>query len=209
MVIKIAIILGSTRPGRKGEAVARWVYEIAKKRIDAEFEFVDIKDFNLPLLDEPGIISQGQYTKEHTKTWSAKIDSFDAFIFVTAEYNHGIPGALKNAIDFLYREWNNKAAGFVSYGGTGGVRSVEHLRLVMAELQVADVRAQVTLSLFTDFENFTKFKPAAFQEQYVNTLLDQVIAWGRALKFLRTQKMIRLSRPHVKRLKEKAIEGVK
>jgi NAD(P)H-dependent FMN reductase len=188
MVIKIAIILGSTRPGRKGEAVARWVYEIAKKRIDAEFEFVDIKDFNLPLLDEPGIISQGQYTKEHTKTWSAKIDSFDAFIFVTAEYNHGIPGALKNAIDFLYREWNNKAAGFVSYGGTGGVRSVEHLRLVMAELQVADVRAQVTLSLFTDFENFTKFKPAAFQEQYVNTLLDQVIAWGRALKFLRTQK---------------------
>jgi NAD(P)H-dependent FMN reductase len=188
MVIKIAIILGSTRPGRKGEAVARWVYEIAKKRIDAGFEFVDIKDFNLPLLDEPGIISQGQYTKEHTKTWSAKIDSFDAFIFVTAEYNHGIPGALKNAIDFLYREWNNKAAGFVSYGGTGGVRSVEHLRLVMAELQVADVRAQVTLSLFTDFENFTKFKPAAFQEQYVNTLLDQVIAWGRALKFLRTQK---------------------
>jgi len=188
MVIKIAIILGSTRPGRKGEAVARWVYEIAKKRIDAEFEFVDIKDFNLPLLDEPGIISQGQYTKEHTKTWSAKIDSFDAFIFVTAEYNHGIPGALKNAIDFLYREWNNKAAGFVSYGGTGGVRSVEHLRLVMAELQVADVRAQVTLSLFTDFENFTKFKPAAFQKQYVNTLLDQVIAWGRALKFLRTQK---------------------
>src|SRR5215210_5020354 len=188
MVIKIAIILGSTRPGRKGEAVARWVYEIAKKRIDAEFEFVDIKDFNLPLLDEPGIISQGQYTKEHTKTWSAKIDSFDAFIFVTAEYNHGIPGALKNAIDFLYREWNDKAAGFVGYGGAGGVRSVEHLRLVMAELQVADVRAQVTLSLFTDFENFTTFKPAAFQEQYVDNLLDQVIAWGIALKALRTKK---------------------
>ncbi|MDF2727665.1 MAG: putative NADPH-dependent reductase [Nitrososphaera sp.] len=188
MVIKIAIILGSTRPGRNGEAVARWVYEIAKKRIDAEFEFVDIKDFNLPLLDEPVPPSQGQYSKEHTKRWSAKIDSFDGYIFVTAEYNHGIPGALKNAIDFLYQEWNNKTAGFVSYGSAGGVRSVEHLRLVMAELQIADVRAQVTLSLFTDFENFTKFKPAAFQEQYVNTLLDQVIAWGRALKFLRTQK---------------------
>jgi NAD(P)H-dependent FMN reductase len=188
MVIKIAIILGSTRPGRNGEAVARWVYEIAKKRIDAEFEFVDIKDFNLPLLDEPVPPSQGQYSKEHTKSWSAKIDSFDGYIFVTAEYNHGIPGALKNAIDFLYQEWNNKTAGFVSYGSAGGVRSVEHLRLVMAELQIADVRAQVTLSLFTDFENFTKFKPAAFQEQYVNTLLDQVIAWGRALKFLRTQK---------------------
>jgi NAD(P)H-dependent FMN reductase len=188
MVIKIAIILGSTRPGRNGEAVARWVYEIAKKRIDAEFEFVDIKDFNLPLLDEPVPPSQGQYSKEHTKSWSAKIDSFDGYIFVTAEYNHGIPGALKNAIDFLYQEWNNKTAGFVSYGSAGGVRSVEHLRLVMAELQIADVRAQVTLSLFTDFETFTKFKPAAFQEQYVNTLLDQVIAWGRALKFLRTQK---------------------
>jgi NAD(P)H-dependent FMN reductase len=188
MVIKIAIILGSTRPSRNGEAVARWVYEIAKKRIDAEFEFVDIKDFNLPLLDEPVSPSQGQYSKEHTKSWSAKIDSFDGYIFVTAEYNHGIPGALKNAIDFLYQEWNNKTAGFVSYGSAGGVRSVEHLRLVMAELQIADVRAQVTLSLFTDFENFTKFKPAAFQEQYVNTLLDQVIAWGRALKFLRTQK---------------------
>jgi NAD(P)H-dependent FMN reductase len=105
---------------------------------------------------------------------------------VTPEYNHGIPGALKNAIDFLYREWNNKAAGFVSYGGVGIVRSVEHLCLVRAELQGADVRAQVTLSFFTDFENFTKFKRAAFQEQYVNTMLDQVIAWGTALKALRT-----------------------
>jgi NAD(P)H-dependent FMN reductase len=112
---------------------------------------------------------------------------------VTPEYNHGIPGALKNAIDFLYREWNNKAAGFVSYGGTGGVRSVEHLRLVMAELQVADVRAQVTLSLFTDFENFTRFKPAAFQEQYVNTMLGQVIAWGRAMKALRAKKLTEYS----------------
>jgi NAD(P)H-dependent FMN reductase len=165
-MLRVAIILGSTRPGRNGEAVARWVYDTAKKQRsnnDVEFEYVDIKDFNLPLLDEPIPPSQGQYSKDHTKAWSAKIDSFDAFIFVTPEYNHGIPGALKNAIDFLYREWNNKAAGFVSYGGTGGVRSVEHLRLVMAEPQVADVRAQVTLSLFTDFENFTRFKPLHFR----------------------------------------------
>jgi NAD(P)H-dependent FMN reductase len=190
-MLRIAIILGSTRPGRKGEAVARWVYNIAKKQRsnDAEFEYVDIKDFNLPLLDEPGMISQGQYTQDHTKKWSAKIDSFDAYVFVTAEYNHGIPGALKNAIDFLYREWNNKAAGFVSYGGTGGVRAVEDLRLVMAELQVATVRAQVTLSLFTDFEKLTTFKPAQYQEQYVNTMLDQVIAWSTALKALRTKKL--------------------
>jgi NAD(P)H-dependent FMN reductase len=190
-MLRVAIILGSTRPGRKGEAVARWVYNIAKKQRsnDAQFDYVDIKDFNLPLLDEPGIISQGQYTQDHTKKWSAKIDSFDAYVFVTAEYNHGIPGALKNAIDFLYREWNNKAAGFVSYGGTGGVRAVEDLRLVMAELQVATVRAQVSLSLFTDFENFTTFKPAPYQEQYVYTMLDQVIAWGTALKALRTKKL--------------------
>jgi NAD(P)H-dependent FMN reductase len=195
-MLKIAIILGSTRPGRNGEAVAQWVYNIAKKKRrskDTEFEYVDIQDFNLPLLDELIPPSQGQYSKDHTKAWSAKIDSFDAFIFVTSEYNHGIPGALKNAIDFLYREWNNKAAGFVSYGSAGGVRSVEHLRLVMAELQVADVRAQVTLSLFTDFENFTTFKPAEFQEQSVNTLLDQVIAWGSALKALRTKKLTEYS----------------
>ncbi len=137
-MLRVAIILGSTRPGRNGEAVAQWVYETAIKRAsrdkDVQFEYIDIKDFNLPLLDEPIPPSQGQYSLEHTKAWSAKIDSFDAFIFVTPEYNHGIPGALKNAIDFLYREWNNKAAaGFVSYGGVGSVRSVEHLRLVRAD----------------------------------------------------------------------------
>jgi len=183
--LKVGIILGSTRPGRNGEAVAKWTFEIAKKRSDAEFEYVDIKDFNLPLLDEAIPASMGQYSKEHTKKWAQKIDSLDAFVFVTPEYNHGIPGALKNAIDFLYREWNNKSAGFVSYGSAGGVRSVEHLRLVMAELHIADVRAQVALSLFTDFENMSKFKPATYHEKSVNTMLDQVIAWGNALKTMR------------------------
>jgi NAD(P)H-dependent FMN reductase len=192
-MLRVAIILGSTRPGRNGEAVAQWVYDMAKDKRgnnnNVDFEYLDIRDFNLPLLDEPIPPSQGQYNKDHSKAWSAKIDSFDAFIFVTPEYNHGIPGALKNAIDFLYQEWNNKAAGFVSYGSAGGVRSVEHLRLVMAELQIADVRAQVTLSLFTDFENFTKFKPASYHEKSFNDMLGQVIAWGRALKVLRTRKL--------------------
>src|SRR6266498_2382141 len=137
--LRIAIIIGSTRPGRNGEAVAKWVHEIAQKRTDAEFELVDIRDFNLPLLDEPAPPSMGQYSKPHTKAWAAKINSFDAFVFVTPEYNHGICGALKNAIDFLFKEWNNKAAGFVGYGGAGGVRAVESLRLVMGELKVADV----------------------------------------------------------------------
>src|SRR5215470_15264941 len=103
-MIKVAVILGSTRPNRNGEAIARWVYEIAAKRHDAEFEFVDIKDFNLPLLDEPLPPSLGQYSRPHTLAWAEKIASFDAFIFVTPEYNHGICGALKNAIDYLFRE---------------------------------------------------------------------------------------------------------
>ena len=159
-MIKVAIVIGSTRPGRKAETVARWVYEIAKKRRDADFELVDIKDFRLPLLDEALPPSMGQYSQPHTKAWAAKVASFDAFVFVTPEYNHGPSGALKNAIDYLYGEWNNKAAGFVSCGSAGGARAVEQLRLVMGELQVADVRAQVMLSLFTDFENFSVFKPA-------------------------------------------------
>jgi NAD(P)H-dependent FMN reductase len=184
-MLKVAIIVGSTRPGRVGEAVANWVFSIAKQRQDAEFEVVDIRDFNLPLLDEPVPPSQGKYSHEHTKTWAAKIGSFDGYVFVTPEYNHGTSGALKNAIDFLFAEWNNKAAGFVGYGGAGGVRAVESLRLVMGELQVADVRAQVALSLRTDFENFTTFKPAVYHEKSLNAVFDQVIAWAGALKPLR------------------------
>jgi NAD(P)H-dependent FMN reductase len=184
-MIKIAIILGSTRPGRNGEAVAKWVHQVAKKRSDAEFELVDVKDFDLPLLDEPLSPMMGQYSKPHTRVWAAKIASFDAYVFVTPEYNHGIPGALKNAIDFLFAEWNNKAAGFVSYGGVSGARAVEQLRLVLAEVRMATVRNQVLLSMFTDFENFSVFKPDSRKEASVNEMLDELIAWGGALKTLR------------------------
>ena len=165
--------------------MAGWTHRIASKRSDAEYELVDIRDFNLPLLDEPVPPSLGKYSETHTKVWSAKIDSFDAFVFVTPEYNHGTSAALKNAIDYLYREWNNKAAGFVSYGSAGGARAVEQLRLTMAELQIADVRAQVMLSLFTDFEKMSVFKPAAHQEKAVMAMLDQVVAWGTALQAMR------------------------
>ncbi|GAA4562491.1 NADPH-dependent FMN reductase [Planotetraspora kaengkrachanensis] len=182
---KIAIILGSTRPGRNGEAVAKWVLELASKRSDAEFELVDLKDYNLPHLDEAVPPSMGQYSQPHTHAWAAKIAEFDGYVFVTPEYNHSTSGALKNAIDFLYGEWNNKAAGFVSYGSVGGARAVEHLRLIMAELQVADVRAQVALSLATDFENYHIFTPAAYHEDSLTTLLDQLVAWSRALAPLR------------------------
>lgn len=184
-MIKIAVILGSTRPGRIGGPVARWVYDIAVRRGDAEFELVDIADFDLPLLDEPLPPSRGKYSKPHTIAWSQKIASFDAFVFVTPEYNHGTSGALKNAIDFLYGEWNNKAAGFVSYGSAGGARAVEQLRLIASELQIAHVRGQVMFSLFTDFENYSVFKPDPRHEKSLNTMLDQLIAWGGALKTLR------------------------
>jgi NAD(P)H-dependent FMN reductase len=184
-MIKIAIIIGSTRPGRVGEGVGRWVYQIARQRNDAEFDLVDIRDFNLPLLDETLPPLMEQYSKPHTKTWAATIDFFDAYVFVTPEYNHATSGALKNAIDFLYREWNNKAAGFVGYGSTGGTRAVENLRLIMGELQVADVRNQVSLSLHADFEDFHVFKPLPRHEKSVNKMLDQIIAWGGALKTLR------------------------
>lgn len=186
-MLSVGIIIGSTRPGRKAEVVAKWAYEIARKRTDAKFELVDIKDFHLPLLDEPMPPALGQYTQEHSRKWSATIASFDAFVFVTPEYNHATSGALKNAIDFLYAEWVNKSAGFIGYGGTSGARAVENLRLIMAELQVATVRAQVGLSLFTDFENFTTLKPAAIHETALSTMLDQVIAWGGAMKSLRKQ----------------------
>lgn len=184
-MLKIGIIVGSTRPGRNGEAVARWVHEVARKKGGAEYELVDLADFNLPLLDEPVSPAMGKYSKEHTRRWAAKVASLDAFVFVTPEYNHGTSGALKNALDFLYREWNDKVAGFVGYGGAGGTRAVESLRLVMAELQIADVRAQVALSLYTDFENFSTFKPDPRHEKSLHAMLDQVVAWGTALRGLR------------------------
>jgi len=184
-MLKIAIVIGSTRPGRRSEPVAQWVLKLAKQRKDAEFEILDPSAFNLPVLDEPMPPSMRQYTKDHTKAWSAAVSRFDAYVFITPEYNHGPAAALKNAIDFLYHEWVNKAAGFVSYGSTGGVRAVEQLRQVMAEIQIADVRGHVSLSLFTDFEKFTTFTPAAMHEPQLHVMLDQVVSWGTAMKGVR------------------------
>ena len=184
-MIRIGIILGSTRPNRNGEQVARWVYDNASLRSDVEFELVDLRDYPLPHLDEPLPPSMGQYQNDHTRQWAEKIASFDGFVIVTPEYNHSTSGVLKNAIDYLFAEWNNKAVGFVSYGAVGGARAAEHLRLVAGELQMADVRQQVTLSLITDFENFSVFKPGDYSVASLNTLFDQVIAWSAALAPLR------------------------
>jgi NAD(P)H-dependent FMN reductase len=183
---RIGIILGSTRPNRNGEQVAKWVLQVASQREDAEFELVDLRDYPLPHLDEPLPPSLGQYQNEHTKRWADTIASCDGFIMITPEYNHSTSGVLKNALDYLYAEWNNKAAGFVSYGFAGGARAAEHLRQICGELQIADVRQQVTLSLPADFENYTIFKPGDRNAAHLDTLLDQVAAWSTALAPLRT-----------------------
>ncbi|TDD45965.1 NADPH-dependent oxidoreductase [Nonomuraea terrae] len=182
---RIGIILGSTRPGRNGEAVARWVHEIASKRDDAEYELVDLLDYKLPHLDELAMPIMGQYSQPHTFEWARKIDSFDGFVIVTPEYNHATSGALKNAIDFLYKEWTNKAVGFVGYGEVGGARAVENLRLVAGQLKMADVATAVILTFREDFENYSVFTPGEHQTGAVNAVLDDVVAWSKALAPLR------------------------
>ncbi len=182
--LKIAVIIGSTRPGRVGPQVAQWVMEQAKDR-DATYDLIDLKDVDLPFLDEGAPASMHHYEHEHTKAWSEKIAQYDGFVFVTCEYNHSYPAPLKNAIDYLYEEWNNKSAAFVSYGSLGGARAVEHLRGVAAELQIADVRQQLSFSLFTDFENFSTFTPGPQHAPSAQTMFDQVEAWAGALKPLR------------------------
>lgn len=182
---RIAIIVGSTRPNRIARDVAEWVHQNAPQGGDAEYELVDIADFDLPLLDEPLPPAMGQYSKEHTKVWAEKISAFDGYIFVTPEYNHSVPGALKNAVDYLYAEWNNKAIGFVSYGSAGGTRAVEAWRLIAAELQMADVRAQVFLSFSTDFADMTTFTPTDGATGALQDVFGQVTAWAKALEPLR------------------------
>jgi NAD(P)H-dependent FMN reductase len=184
-MLRIAIVMGSTHTGRLNDAVARWVYDAARTRNDADFELVDIAEYHLPLLDEAIPPTFGQYGHEHKRKWAQKIASFDAYVFVTPEYNHGVSAALKNAIDYLFREWNNKAAGLVSYGSVGGARAAEQLRLVLADVMVAAVRTQVTLSLFTDFEKFTRLKPDSSRTQELHAMLDELVAWSKALKSVR------------------------
>ena len=177
--LNIGIILGSTREGRVSPQVGAWVKEIADQRGDANYTIIDIADYKLPLLGEAGGDASG------AAAWSQAVGAQDGFVFIVQEYNHSITGALKNALDYLREEWNNKAAGIVSYGSVGGARATEHLRGILGELLVADVRVHPALSLFTDFENGTDFKPAVHQQNSVNEMLDQVIPWATALKTIR------------------------
>ncbi|MFD2415109.1 NADPH-dependent FMN reductase [Amycolatopsis pigmentata] len=188
MALRIGIILGSTRPGRRGESIASWALATARSHGGADFALIDLADHGLGNLDEGGNPTHQKYEHAHTRDWSEVIDGFDGFVFVVPEYNHSFPGALKNALDYVYREWNDKAAGIVSYGGwAAGVRAAEALRLVLAELQVATVRAQPAIDLHAAFTTGA-FAPPEGLEAAVRDMLDQVIAWTEALRGVREAK---------------------
>ncbi|MCX3061127.1 NADPH-dependent FMN reductase [Streptomyces beihaiensis] len=188
MALRIALILGSTRPGRRGDQIAAWALDTARAHGGADYELVDLADHDLGNLDEPGNPNLQQYQHEHTRAWGALVDSFDGYVFLVPEYNHSYPGALKNALDHVYREWNDKAAGIISYGGwVAGARAAEALRLVLAELQVATVRAQPTISTHPSFRTGT-FVPQQGLDAAVRGMLDQVVAWSGALREVRDAK---------------------
>lgn len=193
----IGIIIGSTRPGRRGGMVANWVRDVAEQHArtrgdDTTYQVIDLADHDLPLLDEASPAIFGEYAGAHTRRWAETIRTCDGFVFVTPEYNHSTTAPLKNAVDYLFAEWNDKAAGLVSYGVQGGTRAVEHLRLILGELSVADVRTQVALSMFTDFEISDPrepgtLRPGPHQEPTLARMLDELTAWSRALAPLRAQ----------------------
>jgi NAD(P)H-dependent FMN reductase len=188
MTIRIAIILGSTRPGRRGDQIASWVLDAARSYGGADYEPIDLADHNLGNLDEAGNPNHQKYEHAHTREWGKLIDGFDGYVFVVPEYNHSFPGALKNALDYVYREWTNKTAGIVSYGGrVGGVRAAESLRLVLAELQLATVREQPAVMLHPTFSTGV-FVATDSLKASAAEMLDQIIAWSTAMKSVRHAK---------------------
>jgi NAD(P)H-dependent FMN reductase len=195
-MLKIAVVVGSTRPGRRCRAVADWVADTLAHHPSTEpggsvsLHLVDLAELELPLLNEPLPPIFGNYESAWTQEWADTVGAFDAFVFVTPEYNHSLPAVLKNAIDVVWAEWNDKAAGFVSYGVHGGTRAVEHLRQVLAEVKVAGVRSQVVLSMYEDFAITDptepgEFTPRAHQAAILAEMFDELVAWAVALKTLR------------------------
>jgi NAD(P)H-dependent FMN reductase len=186
---KIAVILGSTRPNRFGEKPARWIFDEVKKRKGVEAELLDLRDYPMPYYDQPASPSylQGEFGTEIIRRWTKKIDEADGFIIIAAEYNRGYTAVLKNALDFVYKEWNNKAVAFVGYGGVGGARAIEQLRLVSIELQMAPVRQAVHLPLdlfISLMKEEAPVDPARFApvQQSADIMLDQLLLWSEALK---------------------------
>lgn len=172
---KIGIIVGSTREGRVSPQVANYVLQTARAHSDRSFEIIDIKDYDLPFMG----------TGEANQAWNEKIAELDGYIFIVQEYNHGFAASLKNAVDSAREEWFDKAAGIVSYGSGGGIRAAEQLRNVLAEQKVATVRTNPAFNLFTDFENFSTFKPGAHMAAGVNDMLDELLLWSKAFATIR------------------------
>lgn len=177
--LKIGIILGSNRIGRVSDQVGRWILEIAELRDDADYEIVDLSDYDLPFIGTTVDFAPAAIE------WNEKIDSLDGFVFVVQEYNHSITAALKNALDSARDAWYDKAAGIVGYGAVGGARATEHLRGILGELKIADVRTNPALSVISDFEDGKTFKPIAFHSGTVSEMLDQLISWSAALREVR------------------------
>lgn len=187
--LKIYVILGSTRQNRFGEQPARWIFEQAKKREELDVEFIDLRDLDLPFFDEPvsPTYNEGKYVAPHAKEWAEQIGKADGYIWVSPEYNHSYSAILKNAIDYVYYEWNKKPVGLVSYGSVGGARGVEHLRGIAAELQMASMRTAVHISEpWNLLDEKGQFKSEGFDYQ-AKTMLDQLVWWAQALKTARSE----------------------
>lgn len=188
MAISIGVILGSTRPNRSGEIVANWFMEQVKQFPDITFELIDLEKVNLPILDEGMPAMMHQYQQEHTKQWSEMINKHDGYIVITAEYNHTVPGALKNAIDYLNTEWNHKPMGFVSYGGgAGGARAVEHLRQIATELRMVAMRDQILIPMIWEHVKDGALNPEAPIGK-VETIVKELQWWAEVLKEARAKK---------------------
>lgn len=187
-MLKIFVILGSVRQNRFGEQPAQWVMDELKKYHEIEAELIDLKTLSLPMFDEPvsPSMNQGKYAHQEAVAWAKKVAEADGFIIVTPEYNHGYPSGLKNAIDYVYAEWNNKPVAFVSYGGiSGGTRAVQQLRQVAVELQMTPIRAGVHMPMYwSNLDEKGKMKPELYQSQ-VDTMIPQLIWWANALKAAR------------------------
>jgi NAD(P)H-dependent FMN reductase len=192
--MKIHVIIGSTRQKRFSEKPARWICEEAKKKEELDVELVDLREYPLPFFDEPisPIRMKGEYSNEVANRWARKVAEADGYIIVSPEYNHGYPAVLKNALDTLYPEWNNKPVGFVSYGNAGGARAVEQLRQVAIELQMAPIKqaihipAHVFLAIMRPQEGDTA-NPFDTLKDRADAFLDQLIWWTKALKVAREE----------------------
>lgn len=182
---KIMVVLGSTRPGRKGEKIAEWFMKIASQSEDIIFNLVDVKDLGLPLLDEPVPAAAGKYEHEHTKNWAKQVGEHDGFIFVTPEYNFGMPAALKNALDFVGKEWAIKPIAFVGYGSVGAARAVQQFRSSVIDLNMVPINAQVAINLFDQLDENGEFVPTENNDKRAKSLIEKMKWWSEGLTAMR------------------------